>query len=85
MFQVYILHSDCLDKYYIGFTSGTIEARLIKHLSKHKGFTGKASDWHVVHTEIFGTKQEAMQREKQLKSWKNKDRIKQLIQKSSTE
>ena len=85
MFQVYILRSDYLDKYYIGFTSGTVEARLLKHLSKHKGFTAKANDWHVVHAETFAAKQEAMQREKQLKSWKNKDRIKQLIQKSSTE
>ncbi len=79
MFYTYILYSPILKKYYIGFTGTEINLRLAKHLANHKGFTAKVKDWQVVYTEIFDTKQEAIQREKQLKAWKNKERIKKLI------
>jgi putative endonuclease len=53
MSYVYILYSEILDKYYIGSTEGPIEYRLKKHLSDHKGFTGKIKDWKVVYSEIL--------------------------------
>jgi len=64
MFYTYILFSQKLDRYYIGFTAGEVEARLVKHLFSNKGFTSKAKDWKVVYRERFNTKQEAMIREK---------------------
>lgn len=85
MFTTYILYSSILDKYYIGFTGDNIHIRLAQHLSNHKGFTGKSKDWKIVYTEIFNTKPEAMHREKQLKAWKNKLRLEQLINSSSIE
>ena len=85
MFTTYILYSQLLDNYYIGFTADKVNASLSKHLGNHKGFTGKAKDWVVVYTESFNTKDEAMLRERQLKGWKNKNRLKQLIIRSSTE
>jgi putative endonuclease len=45
MATFYILHSDQLDKFYIGATDADLTERLRKHLSDHKGFTGKAKDW----------------------------------------
>ena len=72
----YILFSKSLDAYYIGFTGDTINSRLAKHLSAHKGYTAKVKDWEIVYTETYNTKSEAMLREKQLKSWKSKIRIK---------
>ena len=85
MFTTYILFSKTLNKFYIGFTGDAIESRLSKHLVNHKGFTGKAKDWELVYKELFDTKQEAMQREKQIKGWKSNIRIKELISRSSTE
>ena len=85
MFTTYILYSASLGKYYIGFTAGNINSRLSKHLGEHTGFTAKAKDWVVVHIETFITKTEAMAREKQLKRWKSNQRIKQLIERGSTE
>ncbi len=85
MFTTYILHSKLLDKFYIGYTGDDLQVRLVKHLANHKGFTAKAKDWTIVHTEIFTSKKEAMQREKQLKGWKNITRIKELIDRSSAE
>ena len=85
VFTTYILYSASLDKYYIGSTGMNVAARLVKHLANHKGFTAKAKDWKIVYTEVFSTKTEAVFRERQLKGWKNKLRIQQLISKSSTE
>ena len=85
MHYLYILYSASLSKYYIGYTSTAPELRLQKHLALHKGFTSKATDWQIVYTETFPSKTLAMQREKQLKSWKSKIRIEELIKRSSTE
>ena len=85
MFTLYILHSGSLDKFYIGFTAGDSQLRLSKHLSNHGGFTGKVKDWKIVYTENYQTKAEATQRERQLKNWKSKTRIIELIKRSSAE
>jgi putative endonuclease len=79
MFYTYILYSEKLEGYYIGFTSTSPQLRLVKHLQATKGHTAKAKDWVLVHTESFETKQEAMAREKELKSWKSKERIIRLL------
>ncbi len=78
VYFVYILHSASADRYYIGYISN-LEERLKKHRSKNRGFTSIASDWKIVYTEEFLTKQEAMHREKKIKSWKSKIMIQRLI------
>jgi putative endonuclease len=84
-FTTYILYSKILDAFYIGFTGDVVNIRLAKHLSEHKGYTAKAKDWAIVYTEIFNTKSEAMQREKQFKAWKSKIRIRQFINRKENE
>jgi putative endonuclease len=79
MASVYILFSETLNKYYIGSTEGLPEERLKKHLSDHKGYTGKAKDWKVVFTEELPDKHQALIREKQIKSWKSRKIIEKLI------
>ncbi len=74
----YILYSAEIDKFYIGHTSN-LEERLRKHNSNHKGFTGKVDDWSIVYTEKFQTKEEAYQRERDVKKWKSKRMIEKLI------
>jgi putative endonuclease len=81
-FFVYILYSEKLDKYYIGATEN-VEERLAKHLCNHRGFTGKAADWSIRLTEFYPDKTAALKREKQLKSWKSRLRIEQLIERST--
>jgi putative endonuclease len=75
----YILYSKTLDKYYIGSTEGTLEARLKKHLSNHNGFTGKSKDWILVYHEEYEDKQDALKREMQIKSWKSRKLFEILI------
>ncbi len=79
MAYVYILYSSSLDRYYVGSTEMFPEERLRKHLSNHSGFTGKAKDWVIVYTEKFDNKGDALKREKQIKAWKSKTAIEQLV------
>ncbi len=77
---VYILHSLTKDKFYIGNTAD-LSDRIVRHNQKSKGFTGSTNDWILVYQEEFNLQSEAIQREKQIKSWKSKIKIKELIQK----
>lgn len=79
----YILHSKSLDKYYIGHSCEDLQERLRKHLSNHKGFTSKAKDWVIVYHESYNSKSEAYKRELEIKAWKSKSRIYELIKNSA--
>ena len=82
MYYFYILYSKQLDSYYAGHTNN-IESRIKKHLSNHKGYTAKAKDWILVFSENYTTKSEAYNRELEIKNWKSKNKIIQLINKIS--
>jgi len=78
MFYTYVIYSASRDRYYVGSTSN-LQERLLKHNANHKGFTGKAGDWKIVHSEEFASKTEALTREKQIKSWKSRKMIEKLF------
>ena len=82
IYFVYIIFSKKLDRYYIGFTSD-IKSRIEKHNQKHKGYTGKANDWILVYFEEFETKKEALLREREIKNWKSRKKIQELISNSN--
>ena len=77
-YSVYILFSLKLNKYYVGYTSD-LETRMTKHLSSHKGYTGQIADWKVVYREQYGSKADAIRREKEIKGWKSRKMIEKLI------
>jgi putative endonuclease len=78
MFYCYIIYSKSTDKFYIGHTAN-VSDRLAKHNAVHKGFTGAFNDWEFVYTEKFNTKELAYARERQIKSWKSRVKILELI------
>jgi len=78
MYTVYIIYSQSIDKYYIGFSSN-IQERLRKHNCNSKEFSSSGRPWLLVYTELFDDKKDAMAREMQLKKWKNRERIEHLI------
>jgi putative endonuclease len=80
-YHFYILFSPVADKFYIGHTKD-LEARLIRHNQKSKGFTGSVSDWEIIYSETFDNKSEAYARERQVKNWKSRDRVITLIEKN---
>ena len=71
----YILYSNQLDKFYVGYTTIGADDRLEKHLSDHYGltrFTHKAKDW-ILFLEIKCINAEQARKiEKHIKSMKSK-------------
>ncbi len=79
MYIVYVLHSKRYDKIYIGYTSN-LQDRIISHNEKAtKGWTIKYRPWKLIHSEGYKTKEEALNREKELKSSRGRDFIKTQI------
>lgn len=66
-FITYITYIRIRDRYYVGSTGDLMEERLRKHNSQHKGYTGSADDWQVVHEEPRTTVVACRQLEKRLK------------------
>ncbi|HAN17963.1 MAG: excinuclease ABC subunit C [Bacteroidetes bacterium GWC2_33_15] len=83
-YYFYILYSAILNKFYIGYTAN-LEERLRKHNSNHKGFTGRNNDWKIVYKESYPTKELAYERERQIKKWKSKIRIQELIARNGSD
>jgi putative endonuclease len=82
IYWLYILYSESLDKYYVGSTHD-LEGRLRRHLTNHTGFTGAAKDWYMAYSEGYPSKIDAYRREMQIKNWKSKKLIRNLITSSS--
>jgi len=79
-FIVYILWSESSDKIYIGFSEGLIQ-RIFWHNNGRKGYTRRFRPWTVVHVEFYGSKKEALHREKQLKSGQGRQWISEHLDK----
>ncbi|MBS1508419.1 MAG: GIY-YIG nuclease family protein [Bacteroidetes bacterium] len=70
----YILFSKSLNRFYIGCTQKTVEARLGEHLSKvfEGSFTGHASDWELFHSISCENYHQALKIEQHIKKMKSK-------------
>ena len=79
MAYTYFLYSPSLDSYYVGHTELDPAARLTAHFKDHKGFTGKVKDWKIVFEKAFHSKVEAYAFERQIKGWKSRRAIQNLI------
>jgi putative endonuclease len=78
VFSVYILKSSVTDKYYIGQTSD-IDKRLLYHNSGYSKSTKAVIPWKLVYSENFDTRQQAMNREAELKKYKGRVMIEKII------
>jgi putative endonuclease len=78
MYVVYVIYNKQCEKIYIGQTLD-INTRLAQH-NKHtfSGYTSRFSgEWILIHSEQYSTRQEALIREKQLKSFRGRESIKE--------
>lgn len=80
MWFVYVLYNSIVDKIYIGQTKN-IERRLIEHNQKRGNhFTAKyKGEWILIYKEDVDSRSKAIIREKQLKSFRGREFIKQYI------
>ena len=66
MFQVYILYSPTLQKYYVGSTQH-LDIRLEEHNRGKSPFTKTGMPWNLVHTMACADRTEAVQLEMKIK------------------
>ena len=78
-YHMYILHSAKRHRYYVGHTGDLLKERLRRHNTNHKGFTGTTGDWELVYAEVYETKENAYAREREIKGWKSRVRIEELL------
>ncbi len=76
---VYILQSLKDGKYYIGEASD-VEQRLLFHNSGRQRSTKNRIPFKLILVEEFKNREEALKREKQIKSWKGGNAFKQLTE-----
>ena len=84
MFYIYIIYSEKVNKYYVGQTEN-IEERMISHNSSISKYTSISDDWNLVYTESFDTRNEAIQRENEIKKKKSRKYIEWLISKNNND
>lgn len=82
MFKTYAIYNKEKDTIYIGQTAD-LESRLLRHngvlRNKEKSFTSKNSgNWKLIYEESFESRQDAMKREKELKSCQGRKFIRSL-------
>ena len=78
---LYILHSNAIDRFYIGETPD-IQTRLQQHLEHHfkTNFTKAANDWEVVLSKECGSRDDALYLERFIKRMKSKKFIVKIIE-----
>ena len=79
MYTVYVLHSQKFDKIYIGYSSNFAERFLSHNKLGKKGWTIQFRPWRLIHSETYDSKEEAIKREKELKSGKGREWIRNII------
>ena len=80
MFTVYALYNSSAAKVYIGQTEN-LARRVMEHNSHtFKGYTSRfQGEWKLIYSESVSTRSEALEREKQLKSFRGREYIKSHI------
>lgn len=78
MFYTYILYSNKLKKFYIGYTDNLRE-RIKQHNNEAVPFTSRGIPWQLAYYEAFTEKQDAMDEEKFLKTGIGRERRKFLL------
>ena len=78
MYFTYVLYSPQHDRVYVGQT-GDLKQRIAKHNDGFVRSTIAYRPWRLIHYEVFTARADAMKREKELKTHKGRDYIRELI------
>jgi putative endonuclease len=78
MFYTYVLYSKKFDRIYVGQTNN-LKTRLEKHNTGLIFSTKPYEPWEMIYHEEFDTRAESMKREKELKSHKGRDYIRNKL------
>ena len=78
MWWMYIIQSQSSNRFYTGHSDDLVR-RLAEHNQGQTASTRGRGPWELVSSEGFPTKAEACARERQVKSWKSRRSIEELI------
>jgi putative endonuclease len=78
VFFVYILYSQRIARFYVGYTND-INRRIAEHNRIKGKYTDRGIPWQLAYTECFSSKEEAAKREAFIKAQKSKAYIENLI------
>jgi len=78
MFSVYVLQSESSGRFHIGHTKA-LESRVAYHQANYSKALKNRGPWKLVYSEPYATRSEAMRRERQIKSWKDRSLIERLV------
>ena len=67
MYYIYIIRSQCTQRYYVGSTE-IVEKRLQEHNAGKSKSTRAGVPWELIHTESFTTRSEATLKEHKIKA-----------------
>ena len=81
MFYTYVIYSKSKDRYYTGHTHD-LELRIERHNQGWSKSTKSGIPWELVYYETHPSKSLAMKRELEIKRWKNRKLIEELISKT---
>jgi putative endonuclease len=74
VYYVYIIQSEKSGRYYTGFTDD-LERRLNEHNNGENPSTRNKGPWELVYSEEYGTRSEAVNREREIKAKKSRKSI----------
>jgi putative endonuclease len=77
-FHLYILQSAFSGRYYTGQTKD-LPARIAYHNANYSKSLKNRGPWTLVYSEVFESRADAVRRERQIKSWKDRAMIEQLV------
>ena len=80
MFVTYALYSPEFNKIYVGYTSDLIDRYYSHNFLSTKGFTKNFRPWIVVFVEFHESKPAAMKREKELKSSRGREFVRNQVE-----
>lgn len=78
VFFTYIIYSTARDRYYVGHCED-INLRLERHNLGFTRSTKSGVPWNMMYYETFETRVEAIRREREIKRWKSRRMIEDLI------
>ncbi|MCB0651127.1 MAG: GIY-YIG nuclease family protein [Saprospiraceae bacterium] len=81
MFHTYIIHSLQTDQLYIGQTND-LDDRIIRHNTNRNKWTKNKGPWVLIFSRPFESRSKAVQLERKLKGFKNRERILAWIEKN---
>ena len=81
MFTVFVIQSS--EGYRYTGSTGDLDGRLRHHNDHDSTWTKRGTGWHVVYSEEFPTRGEAMRRERWLKSGRGREYLRRMLDKST--